>query len=117
MESVKNIDVFLIKRVLQNLVLNALSHSIYTESVDVVLSVENEAEFSIQICDYGCGINKEEIEKIFKKYYSGSSKFGKSGVGLGLYLSNKIVNLHGGRIEVESEENKGTTFKIVLRTK
>ncbi len=109
-----DIDVFLIKRVLQNLILNALFHSIYTKSVDVILNSENEAEFSIQVRDYGCGISKEEIEKIFKKYYSGSSKFGKSGIGLGLYLSNKIVNLHGGKIEVESEENKGTTFKIIL---
>jgi len=112
-------DVFLIKRVVQNMLLNALSQSVNSDRVDISL-YEEGSNFVIKVQDYGCGIEKEEINKIFRKYYSGSSKFTKSSTGLGLYLSNKIVKLHNGKIGVESfcadeaQENlqTGTTFFI-----
>lgn len=119
-----DVDVFLLKRVIQNMILNALSHSVYSHCVDVSL-YGNKNEFTIKVQDYGCGIARNEIEKIFQKYYSGSSnKFTKASTGLGLYLSNKIVKMHGGRIEVESvkpneaRENEvvGTTFYVVIPT-
>ena len=111
-----DIDVFLIKRVLQNLILNALWHSIHSESVDVILEGKEE-EFEISIRDYGAGIEKEEVKKIFNKYYSSNTKFAHSGVGLGLYLSNKIIKLHKGRIEVDSKKDEGSTFKVILPSK
>lgn len=111
-----DMDVFLIKRVVQNLVLNALSHSQNSDFVDISLGVDAH-NFTINVKDYGCGIEQEEIKKIFNKYYSGTSKFMKSGVGLGLYLSNKIVKSHFGRIEVMSALNEGSTFSIILPKK
>lgn len=112
-----DIDQFLIKRVLQNLLLNALSHSKKSGSVDIETNLLGDKKFSIKVQDYGCGILKDEIDKIFKKYYSGSTKFEKVGTGLGLYLSNRIVKLHKGKIEVQSEENKGSSFTVVLSCK
>ena len=114
-----DMDIFLIKRVVQNLVLNALSYSHNSEHIDVSLSIDegDEGNFTIHVKDYGPGIEKAEIKKIFQKYYSGTSKFLKSGVGLGLYLSNKIVQTHQGKIEVVSEIDKGSTFSIVLPKK
>lgn len=114
-----DVDVFLLKRVVQNLILNALSHSQNSDCVDILLKIdENEGgNFQIDIKDYGIGIEKSEIKKIFNKYYSGSSKFMKSGVGLGLYLSNKIVIAHMGKIEVSSKINSGSTFSVILPKK
>lgn len=108
-----DVDVFLMKRVVQNLILNALSYSQEAGSVDILLGIDDN-NFIIHIKDYGSGIEKSEIKKIFNKYYSGTSKFMKSGVGLGLYLSNKIVQSHFGKIEVVSQINSGSTFSIIL---
>lgn len=111
-----NMDVFLIKRVVQNLILNALTYSQNTDYVDVVLAFDakNDKNFIINVKDYGCGIEQEEIKKVFNKYYSGTTKFSKSGTGLGLYLSNKIVQSHHGKIEVVSKFNAGSTFSVIL---
>ena len=68
----------------------------------------------ISVKDYGKGISKEDIDKIFNKYYSASKKFRKIGTGLGLYLSKEIVEAHGGKLVVHSEENKYTEFCITL---
>ena len=115
-ETKVDMDIFLIKRVVQNLVLNALSYSHNSDCIDVSLSTD-ENNFAIHVKDYGPGIEKTEIKKIFQKYYSGTSKFLKSGVGLGLYLSNKIVQTHQGKIEVVSEMDKGSIFSIILPKK
>ncbi len=72
------------------------------------------------IKDQGIGIPKKEIPYIFEKLYraSNSKKISVKGTGLGLYISSQIIRAHGGRIHVESELGKGTTFKITLpRTK
>ena len=70
----------------------------------------------IRISDSGIGIPKEEIQKIFDRFYrvdkSHSKKIG--GTGLGLSIAMDAVKLHGGYIEVSSEEEKGSTFTIVL---
>lgn len=108
-----DLDIFLTKRVLQNLILNALWHSIHSDKVDIILDADDK-ELQISIKDYGVGIDKAEIKKIFNKYYSSNSKFAHSGVGLGLYLSNKIIKLHNGRIEVDSKKDQGSVFKVIL---
>ncbi|MDD3436435.1 MAG: ATP-binding protein [Candidatus Gastranaerophilales bacterium] len=68
----------------------------------------------IHIKDWGKGIPREDIEKIFNKYYSTAKKFRKIGTGLGLYLSQQIIKAHGGEITVVSEENIGTEFCVRL---
>lgn len=105
-------DVIQLKRVVKNLIQNAISHS---ESKDIDVTVKQVPHFII-ICitDYGKGISKDNIEKIFNKYYSTAKKFRKIGTGLGLYLSQQIIKAHGGEIFVKSEENVHTEFCIKL---
>jgi len=108
-----NIDIFLTKRVINNLILNALSYSTNSDTIDVLLKGTKES-FLISIKDYGMGIEKEDIDKIFNKFYSGKSNLRQASTGLGLYLSNKIIKALGGKIEVESILNQGSTFTITL---
>lgn len=64
----------------------------------------------IEIEDNGTGIPKDQIKKIFDPYFTSKP----NGMGLGLAATQNIIHTHKGRIEIESEENKGTTFKIEL---
>ena len=63
----------------------------------------------IEVADNGIGMDRETREKIFSLFFSSK---GLKGTGLGLFISNKIVDKHGGTIDVESEPGKGTTFVI-----
>jgi len=69
----------------------------------------------VEIADKGPGIAPEDIEHIFQPFFRGHKQDNRiHGTGLGLALANTIVNLHKGRIDVETELGKGTTFKIYL---
>lgn len=106
-------DPMQLKRVIKNLIQNAISHSESASDIDVKLGkIPNYT--TISIIDHGKGISKENIEKIFQKYYSTAKKFRKIGTGLGLYLSQQIIKSHGGEIVVTSEENISTEFCIKL---
>lgn len=108
-----SVDNVQLRRVIKNLIQNAISHGDSTKGVSVELKQE-ENFVKISIIDYGKGIPKEELDKIFKKYYSTAKKFRKIGTGLGLYLSQQIIKAHGGEITVKSEENVSTEFCINL---
>jgi signal transduction histidine kinase len=71
-----------------------------------------EGKVLIRITDSGSGISPEHISRIFDPFYT--TKGEKGGTGLGLSIANKIVNNHGGSMEVSSEEGKGTAFIITL---
>lgn len=108
------LDKFYIKRALKNLILNAISFSEPDSKIDTAVCIDDKNVF-IKIINYGKSIKKEEIKHVFDKYYTTAKKFRKVGTGLGLYLSNKIVKAHKGRIMVESDEKDSwTTFAIVL---
>jgi len=64
--------------------------------------------------DQGRGIAKEDQERIFKRFERAISKDEVSGLGIGLYISEQIVTLHHGRIWVESELGRGSTFIVEL---
>ena len=118
--SIENIDadfdIFLIKRVINNLIINALNHSKTTDKIEVFLNKTGDT-FSIDVVDFGDGIDEKEIEKIFNKYYSITNKSARISSGLGLYLSNKIIKKHKGVIEVESKKNEGSIFRVILPLK
>jgi signal transduction histidine kinase len=78
--------------------------------IKITLSKDKYNRFRIEIRDNGIGISSDGISKLFM--YKHTTK--KDGTGIGLYLSKKILRLHGGDIIVSSEENKGTTFSIIL---
>lgn len=110
-----NIDEFYIKRVLKNLILNAISFSEPCSKVDVALCNDN-TNIYIKITNYGKSIKREEIDHVFDKYYTTAKKFRKVGTGLGLYLSNRIVKAHSGDIIIETDSYNipYTTFMIKL---
>jgi len=66
---------------------------------------------SIEVIDQGCGMDERTRQRVFQPFFSNKPS---TGTGLGLSVTQKIVHEHGGRIEVESEEGKGSTFRIVL---
>ncbi len=76
------------------------------------LSKEDKKNIVITFKDTGSGISKENLECIFNPFYTTKSSNG--GMGLGLSIVHLIIKSHKGRIEVESEENTGTTFRIIL---
>ena len=108
-----SVDKFYIKRVLKNIILNGLSYTDTNGKLDICIE-ESGDMININITNYGKYINEDEIEHIFDKYYSSAKKFRKIGTGLGLYLSNKIIYAHEGRIEVKSQKDSKTTFSILL---
>lgn len=75
---------------------------------------ESKGKLIIEVIDSGIGISKEGLKKLFKPFSTADksiqAKYG--GTGLGLWITNKIVNLMKGSIEVKSELNKGTSFII-----
>jgi two-component system OmpR family sensor kinase len=105
-----------LKQVFINLVANAIQYT--PQGGEVFLSLEKIGEQARIICrDTGPGIPAEDLPHIFERFYRAekSRTRGKTtGFGLGLSIANWIVERHGGRIEVESKEGKGTTFAIWL---
>ena len=106
-------DKLQISRVIKNLISNAIIHSNSSKTIDIKTG-EIPGFITISVIDYGQGIAKEEIPLIFNKYYSSTKKFRKIGTGLGLYLSQEIINSHNGEINVSSVENKRTEFCIKI---
>ncbi len=100
---------------LGNLVDNAIKFTEKDGSVTVDCRIEG-GDFVFSVSDSGVGINNEEIPRLFTKFHrsSGSASYDFEGAGLGLYLSKLIIEQHGGKIEVESEIGKGSTFRISL---
>ncbi len=103
-----------ITRVVTNLVSNALK---FTASGSIVIRTrKDENGIKVAISDTGCGIGKNDLESLFKKY--GQIKSAKvkdiEGTGLGLAISKLIIEHHKGKIWAESEQGKGTTFYFYL---
>lgn len=101
-------------QVLTNLVGNAIKFTPEQGRVSVCVQQQAE-ELVIRVTDTGMGIPKEALPRIFDRFYS-VHRPGKQvqGTGLGLAIVKKIVMMHGGRIEVESQINQGTTFTVFL---
>lgn len=106
-------DKFLIKRVVNNLISNAILHSKNSNNITINLSKNGKAA-EISVIDEGNGIKEIEISNIFKKYYTCAKKYSNTSMGLGLYISNKIVSIHGGKIIAKNNKEKGAVFTIVL---
>jgi PAS domain S-box-containing protein len=102
-------------QVLTNLLTNAIKYSVGTDKIDVVITSTDEM-LTMCVRDYGVGIPLEQQRKIFERFYRApnSRRETQPGFGMGLYISQEIVKRHGGTIEVESAEGKGTTFIVTL---
>ena len=102
-----------LRRVIKNLIQNAISYGEPNSPIEINIG-EIPKFIVIKVKDYGAGISKSDIDKIFNRYYSAAKKFRKIGTGLGLYLAQQIVESHGGELTVESEVGEYTEFTIKL---
>lgn len=96
-----------------NLIGNALKFTSYKGRLAVSLKKEKNAAV-VRISDDGIGMTEETKKHIFEKFYQGDSSHRGQGNGLGLALCDQIIKLAGGKIECQSELNKGTTFTVTL---
>ncbi|HXH29267.1 MAG TPA: PAS domain-containing sensor histidine kinase [Bacteriovoracaceae bacterium] len=105
-------DRFRIEQAIANLLMNAMK---YGGGNPVEISVGLKSGRAIlMVRDQGIGIAKENMERIFKRFERAVAPSEISGLGLGLYITKQILELHGGGIRVESESGKGSTFIIEL---
>ena len=105
-----------IGQVVSNLVGNALKFTPRGGSVQVTLGPHRQGGARIQVIDTGVGIDATELPHIFDRFYRGAraSEARSSGSGLGLAIVRSIVEMHGGRIAVESRVGAGSTFTVTL---
>lgn len=103
-----------LERILLNLVTNALKYSHPGTEVTIRLA-EAGAEVVTSVEDVGNGIPPEDMERLFQRFYRTKRERQKGdSVGLGLYISRRLVEAHGGRIWAESEVGKGSNFSFTL---
>jgi signal transduction histidine kinase len=97
-----------------NLINNAVKYSRMGSQVDIQVG-EEHGEVSITVADTGIGISAEDLPFVFDDFYAGKAATGeKKGSGLGLALTRRIVEAHGGEIVVVSEFGQGSAFTIRL---
>jgi putative PEP-CTERM system histidine kinase len=99
-----------IRKVIRNLVLNADQAAGKGGEIRVTTGTQN-GWAALMVSDNGCGISKEFMDQYLFRPFSTTKK---QGTGIGLFHSKMIVDAHNGRIEVESEEGKGSTFRVLL---
>lgn len=103
----------LLLQVWMNLIENAIKYS--KENCQIDIKMENlENNLIIKIKDYGKGMTKEECKRIFDRFYQVDKMHSEGGAGLGLTIVKRIIELSKGKIEVESNIDKGTTFIVTL---
>jgi signal transduction histidine kinase len=108
-------------RTIENLLNNALKYTPSGGKVDVTITPylqwREEGFVEISVKDTGMGILADEIDRIFEPFYRGRNNSGQPGAGLGLSFAKQTAELHGGKILVQSEPRKGSTFSILLPVK
>jgi signal transduction histidine kinase len=106
-----------------NLLMNAIKFSRDEQTIDLTVRPADDGRIDIQVRDRGVGISDEDVSQIFDAFFStfdskhhssGSFEFGKRGIGLGLPVARKFAQMHGGDIDVETEEGQGSTFTVHL---
>lgn len=104
-----------LSKIISNLISNALKHTSDGGRIEVILANENN-QLLVEVKDTGIGIPAEHLPYIFDQFYQvdGSSTRRTEGTGIGLALVKELVNRLKGKIEVQSEEEVGTQFKILL---
>jgi signal transduction histidine kinase len=113
------VDPINFSRVISNLLINAINYTLETGDMHIHIQ-QTQEQIIIEVHDTGIGIAEDELQNIFNRFYRGDkSRTGlyQSGSGLGLSIVQRIVELHQGTIEVESQLNLGSTFRIIIPRK
>ncbi|MDY9924773.1 ATP-binding protein [Methanosarcina sp.] len=108
-------DITKFRQILYNLVSNAIKFTPARGKV-IISACKKDGDLEIKVSDNGIGLSKESYEKIFMPFTQADSSAarGYGGAGLGLYIVRNFVDLHGGKIWVDSEVGKGSTFTFTL---
>jgi signal transduction histidine kinase len=104
----------LLQVALRNLISNGLRHSPPDLPLRLWVQGQPGGGVLIEISDAGSGIPDDEMARVFQKYFRGRGALGKPGAGLGLYLVERIAQLHGGSVKVESTPDHGSRFSLNL---
>ena len=108
-------DIGFIERALENLIQNALRHTPDNGIITITLSLDNGAKnINVRVTDTGCGISREHLPHIFDRFYRADQQRRSEGAGLGLAITKRIIELHGGIIEAHSTLGSGTTLTFQL---
>lgn len=105
-------DQELLNQVWVNIIQNAIKFS--PEGSDIEVRVFREGNAIVEIQDHGCGMTEEAQKRIFDKFYQADKSRKQEGVGLGLSLVKRIVDMMGGTITVKSAVGEGSTFRVEL---
>jgi signal transduction histidine kinase len=105
-------DAVQINRAVQNVIVNAVQACSENKGIVTVACTPGDFYVDLKIEDTGAGMSPAQMSKIFDPYFT--TKQGKSGTGLGLYITKKVVEDHNGSIKVDSTPNVGTTFLVRL---
>jgi putative PEP-CTERM system histidine kinase len=100
-----------IQKVIENLLINACEATEGAGEIRITTTGGEDGWVELSVRDEGCGMTREFIDQYLFKPFQTTKK---QGMGIGLFHCKTIVEAHGGRIEVESEEGKGSTFKVLL---
>jgi signal transduction histidine kinase len=109
-------DSKLLFQVFSNLLANAIKYSPGGGTIDVDADIATDVVV-VAIADHGIGIPRTDLDRLFERYHRGSNVSGIVGTGVGLYLVKMAVDMHGGSVEVESQEGKGSRFTVRLPIK
>ena len=104
----------LLQVALRNLISNGLRHSPPDQPLQLWMRGQPGGGVLIEINDTGSGIPEGELARVFQKYFRGRGALGKPGAGLGLYLVERIAQLHGGSVAVQSTPDHGSRFSLIL---
>ncbi|MFH1867904.1 MAG: ATP-binding protein [Candidatus Omnitrophota bacterium] len=111
-----NVDMHRINHVLNNLIGNALKFTPSKGKITVKAALDKEGSVEISVSDTGIGIPEAALPKVFDRFYQAGERVATdvSGTGIGLSVAKEVVELHGGKIWVESQKGEGATFNFTL---
>lgn len=107
------LDDLLIQQVLLNLLENAIRHTPAGTPIDISARME-EKNIVVEVADRGPGLPRDDLNRLFEKFYQSASSKNRSGAGLGLAICRGIVQLHGGAIEAMNRPEGGAAFRFTL---
>ncbi len=101
-----------LRQVFINVIDNAIKYSDSGGTVTVQASMADSAHIEVDVSDTGCGISEQDLPKVKTKFYKANHT--RRGSGIGLAVADEIVTMHGGKLEIFSQQGKGTTVTITL---